>query len=116
MRRALTQRFSVSDAWMQCCSGSLPLNSVVREFDYILRAGFSCISNCDAVQPGAEAPSGIIGVQVAVGGDQRVLQRVFGIGEARRTGDEKTQQPNTIRTNEVREGFRGPRFCGFNEL
>jgi hypothetical protein len=46
-------------------------------------------------------------MQVAVGVDQRVLQRVLGIRERRRPGEEKAEQAVTVAIDEFRESRNG---------
>ena len=88
----------------------------ITKLNNILGAYFLCVTNGDSIQPRAETPARIVGMQIAIRCDQRILQHVFRVCETCAASEQESQQADTIMLYEVRECIRGPRFCGINQL
>ena len=55
-------------------------------------------------------------MQVPKCGNQGVLQYIFRVGITGTTRQQKAQQPLPVRTHEIRERIRGPRFRSVNQF
>ena len=56
----------------------------------IFRSNFLRITNSNTIQPGTKPPARVVRIKIAVRSDERVLQRVFGVGMTRATGYQET--------------------------